>query len=282
MLSTSFDPHIINYESSREFIVPKFTMYDGTSDPFDHIMHFRQLMTLDIGNDALCKSLAKKSSATMDDLFKRADKYSMLEDNVRDDEVGSFKSSNQSRQASKRQTKMTQELVVQASTSLVAPRVVINYIHGGPIDDRHSSKWVLVDLGSSVDLLQMLAYKQMGYSPSALENPRRLMFKFNGDMTTFLGDVVLPVQAGPITLNIQFPMTDDLSPYNAIMGRAWLHKMKVIPFTYHQMVRYLIEKGQVDLLHSQLAARQCYQVALDSGHPTDEETHLESSNTKEQ
>ncbi|RVW28790.1 hypothetical protein CK203_108246 [Vitis vinifera] len=27
-----------------------------TSDPFDHIMHYRQLMTLDIGNDALlCK-----------------------------------------------------------------------------------------------------------------------------------------------------------------------------------------------------------------------------------
>ena len=31
-------------------------MYDGTSDMFDHIMHFKQLMTLDIRNDALlCK-----------------------------------------------------------------------------------------------------------------------------------------------------------------------------------------------------------------------------------
>ena len=31
-------------------------MYNGTSDLFDHIMHFRRLMTLDIGNDALlCK-----------------------------------------------------------------------------------------------------------------------------------------------------------------------------------------------------------------------------------
>ena len=30
--------------------------YDEISDPFDHIMHFRQLMTLDIGNDTLlCK-----------------------------------------------------------------------------------------------------------------------------------------------------------------------------------------------------------------------------------
>ncbi|RVW64182.1 hypothetical protein CK203_046311 [Vitis vinifera] len=49
-------PRIIKYEPPRGFIVPKFYMYDGSSDPFDHIMHYRQLMTLDIGNDRLlCK-----------------------------------------------------------------------------------------------------------------------------------------------------------------------------------------------------------------------------------
>ena len=56
MLSTRFNPHIINYDPPRGFMIPKFSTYDGTNDPFDHIMHYRQLMTLDIGNDALlCK-----------------------------------------------------------------------------------------------------------------------------------------------------------------------------------------------------------------------------------
>nr|CAN67557.1 hypothetical protein VITISV_018420 [Vitis vinifera] len=56
MLSTPFCSHIIHYEPPRGFLVPKFSTYDGTNDPFDHIMHYRQLMTLDIGNDALlCK-----------------------------------------------------------------------------------------------------------------------------------------------------------------------------------------------------------------------------------
>ena len=56
MLSTLFDPHIIIYEPSRGFILPKFMTYDETRNPFDHIMHFRQLMTFDIGNDTLlCK-----------------------------------------------------------------------------------------------------------------------------------------------------------------------------------------------------------------------------------
>ena len=56
MLSMSFSSCIINYEPPKGFIVLKFFVYDGSRDPFDHIMHYRQLMTLDIGNDALlCK-----------------------------------------------------------------------------------------------------------------------------------------------------------------------------------------------------------------------------------
>ena len=38
MLSTSFDPCIINYDLPKGFVVPKFTMYDGLSNiflPFD-------------------------------------------------------------------------------------------------------------------------------------------------------------------------------------------------------------------------------------------------------
>ncbi|RVW85215.1 hypothetical protein CK203_046619 [Vitis vinifera] len=56
MFSTSFSSSIINCEPPRGFLVPKFFACDGSSDPFDHIMHYRQLMTLDIGNNALlCK-----------------------------------------------------------------------------------------------------------------------------------------------------------------------------------------------------------------------------------
>ena len=189
------------------------------------------------------QSLAKKPPATMDDLFRQADKYFMLKDDVqvatqqvlvtnhptKDNEARSFKPSNQSRQASKRrashqqqnqvrltpfnisyerlllmicglsnfrwsksikidptrqdrnkrcsfhkdhghtieqckslhylvqklirvghlkqyvcivgkQRETAQEVAIQASTFLAAPRVVIIYIHGSPINDRYSSK----------------------------------------------------------------------------------------------------------------------------------------------
>ena len=76
-------------------------------------------------------------------------------------------------------------------------------------------------------------------------------------------------------------MVEDLSHFNAIMGCAWLHRMKVFPSTYHQMVSYLIENGQINLLGNQLVMRQCYQVALDSEHPASEEAHPKLSNTRE-
>ena len=79
---------------------------------------------------------------------------------------------------------------------------------------------ILVNLSSLANLLQMSAYKQMGYLPSTLKNSERLLSGFNGATITSLGNVVLPVQANPITLSMQFSMVDDLSPYNAIMGCA--------------------------------------------------------------
>ena len=69
-----------------------------------------------------------------------------------------------------------------------------------------------------------------------------------------LGDVELLVKAGPITQRALFLIFENLGPYNAIMGWAWLHSMKVVPSTYHQMVSYLTIVGQVDLLSNQLAA----------------------------
>lgn len=91
--------------------------------------------------------------------------------------------------------------------------------------------------------------------PSSLENTGRSLSRFNGASTTSLGDIVLPIQAGLVTVNMQFSVVEDLSPFNAILGRTWLHSVKVIPSTYHQMMSFLTKDGQTDRYDSQLAAR---------------------------
>ena len=120
---------------------------------------------------------------------------------------------------------------------------------------------VLIDPGSSVDLVQASVISHIGHNLTGLENSRRILSGFNGASTTSLGDIVLPVQAGVVTLNVLFSVVQDLSPFNVILGRTWLHYMKVIPSTYHQVVSFLTEDGQIDLYGSQLTARQCYQIA---------------------
>ena len=134
---------------------------------------------------------------------------------------------------------------------------------------------VLVDPGSAADLLHFPAFKHMKIPIDHLHSPGRILSGFNGATTLSIGDITFSVKAGPVTQQVLFSVVEDLGPYNAILGRAWLHAMKAVPSTYHQTISYLTEAGQVNLQGSQLAARQCYQTSLQergqadrSGKPT--------------
>ena len=56
MLSTRLGQHILDYDPPRGFSIPPFAMYDGSSDPYDHMLHYNQAMILNTGDDRLlCK-----------------------------------------------------------------------------------------------------------------------------------------------------------------------------------------------------------------------------------
>ena len=121
---------------------------------------------------------------------------------------------------------------------------------------------VLVDLGSAADLLHLPAFKQMKVPIDHLHSAGRVLSGFKGATTLSIGDITFSVKAGSVTQQVLFSVVEDMGPYNAILGRAWLHAMKALPSTYHQTISYLTEAGQVDLQGSQLGARQCYQISL--------------------
>ncbi|RVX20873.1 Transposon Ty3-I Gag-Pol polyprotein [Vitis vinifera] len=420
MLSTPFCYHIIHYEPPRGFLVPKFSTYDGSTDPFDHIMHYRQLMTLDIGNDALlCKVfLASLQEQTLS-WFHRLPPNSV--DNFRDLSeafVGQYLCSARHKQnistlqnIKMQDNEFLREFVKRFGQAVLqveacsmdavlqifkrsicpglsdfrwprplgtdpskrdhskrcafhkehghttetcrclhylverlikaghlkqylrsdaggknashnhntgalkappAPKAVINYINGGPSDEEYDSKRkrqkllraasvrerinsirpgltrggprptdgtiifppvdptrtlqphrdalilslkigdfdvrrILVDPSSSADLVQTSVVSHMGHSLTGLENPVRILSGFNGSSTTSLGNIILPVQAGPVTLNVQFSMD-----------------------------------GQIDLYGNQLAARQCYQITREVGTSQEDAFLPESSHVRDQ
>ena len=53
MLSLPLEQHILNYKPPRGFVMPAFIMFDGSNDPYDHMLHYNQAMTSNIGNDHL-------------------------------------------------------------------------------------------------------------------------------------------------------------------------------------------------------------------------------------
>ena len=56
MLYTPLGQHILDYEPPREFFIPAFAMFDCSTDPYDHVLHYNQAMILNAGNDyLLCK-----------------------------------------------------------------------------------------------------------------------------------------------------------------------------------------------------------------------------------
>ena len=95
-----------------------------------------------------------------------------------------------------------------------------------------------------------------------LSSVGRILSGINGATTLTMGDITLPIKAGPVIHQVLFSVIEDLGSYNAIFGRALLHAMKAIPSTYHKTISYLTSVGYIDLLSSQLAARQCYQLSV--------------------
>ena len=72
MLSSPLGQHILEYEPPSRFVIPPFAMYNGSSDPYDHMLHFNQVMILNTGdNKLLCKVFPASLKGSALDCFHK-------------------------------------------------------------------------------------------------------------------------------------------------------------------------------------------------------------------
>ena len=83
-----------------------------------------------------------------------------------------------------------------------------------------------------------MAFKRMGLDKTKLVESVTPLIGFSADAVWPLGKITLNVRADSIVLPTDFLVVDVPSSYNAIIGRTWLHKMKAISSTYHQMIKF--------------------------------------------
>uniref|UniRef100_A0A2N9IY37 Uncharacterized protein n=1 Tax=Fagus sylvatica TaxID=28930 RepID=A0A2N9IY37_FAGSY len=106
---------------------------------------------------------------------------------------------------------------------------------------------VLIDQGSFAEVMYQDLYGKLGLGEAELTDFTTPIFGFSGEPVIPLGKIMLPVLAGPINLQTEFIVVRASSPYNAIMGRDWLHRMRAVPSTLHQKLRFPTADGVMEL-----------------------------------
>ena len=88
-------------------------------------------------------------------------------------------------------------------------------------------------------------------------------------LVSFDGRVVIP--EGQISLSVDmegkgvivtFIVVRSFSLYTAILGRPWIHAMKVVPSTLHMKVKFSTKYGVAEVRGNQRVARQCLVAAV--------------------
>ena len=121
---------------------------------------------------------------------------------------------------------------------------------------------VLVDNGSSADILYYPTFQQMRIDRGRLVPTNVPLVGFRGSRVFPLGAVTLSVIVGDypqqIIKDMTFLVVDCSSAYNAIIGRPTLNLWKAVTSTYHLMIKFPTDYGVGELRGSQMAARECY------------------------
>ncbi|XP_028121917.1 uncharacterized protein LOC114319112 [Camellia sinensis] len=107
-------------------------------------------------------------------------------------------------------------------------------------------KRILIDQGSSVEIMYYDTFKQMKLKDKDLAPATSPLVSFNSQPEWPIGKIILPVKAGSVVKQVEFWVLKVPSTYNLILGRGWLHAMQEVASTFHQVMRFPAPSGQIE------------------------------------
>ncbi|XP_039685658.1 uncharacterized protein [Medicago truncatula] len=98
---------------------------------------------------------------------------------------------------------------------------------------------VLVDTGSSLNVLSKTTYAQLAYQDAPLRRSGVMVKAFDGSRKDVLGEVVLPITVGPQVFQVNFQVMDIQASYSCLLGRPWIHEAGAVTSTLHQKLKFV-------------------------------------------
>ena len=106
---------------------------------------------------------------------------------------------------------------------------------------------ILVDNGSSVDILYFQMFERMGLKVNDLKPSPNPLYGFTGDSGVPLGVISLPMILGEYPrqscVMADFLVIDQPSAFNAVLGRPSLREFRAITSIHHLLMKFPTPQG---------------------------------------
>jgi len=146
--------------------------------------------------------------------------------------------------------------------------------------ENYAVKKVLVDQGSSVDILYWATYQKLQLPDTAMVPYDEPIYGFSGEQVSTRGyiDLHTVFREGTQTkiIPICFLIVDAPTSYNILMGRPSLNTLGTVVSIPHLAMKLLAPSGDILTIHYyQRLARECYMASLRPQLPIQQTNHIE-------
>ena len=123
---------------------------------------------------------------------------------------------------------------------------------------------VLVDNGSSLNVMPKSTLNKLPFNVPYLKPSSMIVWAFDGTRQNVVGEIDLPIQIGPHACQVTFQVMDINPTYSCLLGRPWIHSVRVVPSTLHQKLKFMVDGRLVRIIYRIHCAESCKKRMLDT------------------